>query len=201
MNVRFRGQSGHWHSSGHKAAFAGTTAEPSPQLTHRRAAEHLGDAGAGGAGDAVRQRVGRKEAMRDDFIIGRRRGVLAEFAHDVERHVVAPRRPLVEEHAVQGRRRGQQDIAFLGQLARERREERLAGLHPAAGQVPALHIRMLDQEDAAAAVDHHGARAQGRSARETPVDMHQPPDQRLKRAAQALQRHGSERCQTGPFQD
>ena len=41
---------------------------PSPQLAHRHAAEHLGDAGAGGAAGALGQRAGRKEAVRDDFM-------------------------------------------------------------------------------------------------------------------------------------
>ena len=50
---------------------------------------------------SVRQRIEREEAVRDDFTIGLRRAVLAEVAHDVQRHMVAPRRPLVEEHAVQ----------------------------------------------------------------------------------------------------
>jgi hypothetical protein len=52
---------------------------------------------------------------------------------------------------------------------------------------------MLDQEDAALAVDHHGARAQRGAARKAPIEMHQRPDRRVKRAADGLQKSSQSR--------
>jgi hypothetical protein len=128
-----------------------------------------------------------KKTVLDDFMIGHRRAVLREFAHDIKRDVVAARHPAVEEQTVQLRLAGEPYIALLGQFARQRREHGLAGLDAAAGQVLAIYVRMLDQEDAAGAIDHHGARAQRRAARETPIQMHQRPDDRLEGAAKCVQ--------------
>src|SRR5882757_6139234 len=78
--------------------------------------------------------------------------------------------------AVQRRGPGQLDVAFFGQFASERFEQSLAGLYPAAGQVPAIGIGVLDQEHAAVAVEHYCADTQRQPAREPPVEMHQAVD-------------------------
>ena len=59
--------------------------------------------------------------------------------------------PGIEEHAMQLRRPRELDVSFLAQLARERVAYRLADFHPAARQVPAADIAVLDEKDAAAA--------------------------------------------------
>ena len=87
--------------------------------------------------------------MVDDLAVWRRRRGLAEFAHDIDRHVVAPRIERMKEDAMQRRRPGEFDIALLRQFARERFQQRLAGLDPAAGQMPAVGVAVLDQEYAA----------------------------------------------------
>ena len=102
--------------------------------------ETSADARACGAAGVVRQGIGRKESVRDDFVIGLRLAVLAEIAHDVQRDMIAPRRPPVEVDAVQLRRSSDLNIAFLGQFARQGFEKRLAGLHAAAGQMPAVDV-------------------------------------------------------------
>ena len=63
-------------------------------------------------------------------------------------------------------------------LARQRLQQRFARLDPAAGQMPALGIGVLDQEHAALAVEHHGAHAERQPAREPPIEMQQPLDRR-----------------------
>jgi hypothetical protein len=47
---------------------------------------------------------------------------------------------------------GQLDIAFLAQLARKRRKERLTLFDPTAGQMPSRNVGMLDQEHPTLAV-------------------------------------------------
>ena len=58
--------------------------------------------------------------------------------------------------------------------------------------MPAIHIRVLDQEDAARAVDHHAARAQRPPGAKAPVEMQQRPERRLEKAAQAVDGHKSD---------
>jgi hypothetical protein len=71
--------------------------------------------------------------------------------------VIAPGGAIVEENSVQPRRRRHLDVALLAQLPRHRLGERLAGLDPAARQMPAAHIAVLDQKDPPVRVDHQGA--------------------------------------------
>jgi len=51
----------------------------------------------------------------------------------------------------------QLDIAFLAQLARKRRKQRLSFLHPTARKMPSGDIRVLDQKYAACAVQNQAA--------------------------------------------
>ena len=129
-----------------------------------RAVQHLGDAGARAGGGVGRQRVERKKAVRAISRLGCGGAGLAEVAHHVDRHVVAPRIERMEEHAVQHRRPGQLDVALLRKFARQRLQQRLAGLDPAAGQMPAVGVGVLDQEHAAVA-DRAPGRARRASAR------------------------------------
>ena len=68
--------------------------------------------------------------------------------------MIAPRRSAIEVDGVEDRRLGQLDIALLAQFALQRGEQRLAGFDAAARQVPAGDIGVLDQEDAAFAVEN-----------------------------------------------
>jgi hypothetical protein len=79
---------------------------------------------------------------------------------------------------MQTRRCAEPDIAFLGELARQRALQGLAVFHAAARQVPAGDIGVLDQEDAILAVDDHGADAKRGGTRQAPVEMHERPGER-----------------------
>ena len=74
---------------------------------------------------------------------------LREIAHHEHRHMIAARDARVEEDAVQDRRAERRDAALLHQFARQRLPDGLAGLDPAAGQMPARHVAVLDQKDPA----------------------------------------------------
>ena len=50
----------------------------------------------------------------------------------------------------------QQNTGFLINLARHRAQRRLAALHAAAGQIPAIDIGMTHQQHAALRVQHNG---------------------------------------------
>src|SRR5262249_16089975 len=108
----------------------------SPARADWRAAEHLDDVRACRCGGVIRQRIGGKEAMRDDLVVGDGGRRLAKCAHHEERDVIAAGSAIVEENSVQPRRRRHLDVALLAQLPRQRLGERLAGLDPAARQVP-----------------------------------------------------------------
>src|SRR5262249_16771890 len=98
------------------------------------------------------------------------------------------------EDAVQRRRAGELDVAFLGELARERGDQRLARLDAAAGQVPAAHISVLDQEDAALLVDDDAADAERETAREAPVQMEDAPECGVDDLAHAFHRDARRPC-------
>ena len=64
----------------------------------------------------------------------------------------------------------------------------LAHLDAAAGQIPARHVAVTDQEDAAGLVDHQRPHPERHAAAEAPIEMHGTPDRRLEPAAQPRQR-------------
>src|SRR6516165_9957013 len=162
----------------------------SPPLADRRAAEHFDDARARRGGGVVGQRIGGKEAVSDDLAIGDRRRRLAEREHDEERDVIAPGGAIVEENSMQPRRRRHLDVALLAQLPRDGPVERFAGLDPAARQVPAADVAVLDQENAPVRVDHQRARAERHRACEAPIDVQQAPQRRLERTAGPTEAEG-----------
>ena len=69
---------------------------------------------------------------------------------------------------MQDRRPFDNDIGFLGKLARQGLYERLADLDPTARQMPASNITMLDQQHPAAFVEDEAANPEG----------HRPPQQK-----------------------
>jgi putative glutathione S-transferase len=158
----------------------------SPTLRHRRAHHDLGDAGAHARHRVVGQRVAGEEAVGENLVVGLRRRRLAEGGDDVERDVVALRHPRVEINRMQRRLFDKVDVALLLELAGERIEQRFSGLDAAAGQVPAAHISVLDEEDAAALVDDKAAHPERQSARQPPIEMEAAPDRRLEGAADGL---------------
>jgi hypothetical protein len=83
----------------------------------------------------------------------------------------------IEEDAMQAGRAGKVDIAFLRQFPRQGLQQGLARFHPTARQMPAAYIAMLNEQDAARAVDHQAAHAERHSPCETPIGMQKPPDQ------------------------
>src|SRR5215207_9662584 len=151
---------------------------PSPPRAHRPAAGDLGEPGAGAAGEARGQRVEGEEARLGDLAVGRLFGDHPEIAHQVDDDVVAARGVGIEEHAVQPRLADDLDPGLLAELAPGGVERRLAGLGPAAGEMPAMGIGVADEEDALATVDHDGADAKRQAAREAPIGVEQPPDPR-----------------------
>src|SRR5712675_2899862 len=160
----------------------------SPPLAHGCAEQNLGDARARAGGRVAGQLVQTEEPGCRDLAVGQERRALAECLDDVAGDMIAPRYAAIEEHPVQSWRRRQLDIAFLGQLARERREQRLARLDTAPGQMPAAHIGVLNQEDPAVVVDHETAHTEREATGETPVEMHAAPHRRFNRLAHAAQR-------------
>src|SRR5262249_47125619 len=84
-------------------------------------------------------------------------------------------------------RLGELDIALFAQFARQRLGQRLARLDPAAGQMPATDVTVLDQENAARAVDHQRAHAQRHAAREAPVEPQHAPQRQFERTAYAFE--------------
>jgi hypothetical protein len=133
----------------------------------------------------------RKEAVRDDFMIGLRIAVLPELTNDEQCDVVATRRAFVEVDRVKLRRGSELDVALFGQLARKGFEKRLARLNAPARQMPAIDVGMLDQKNPAVSVNDNRANAQSRRTREPPIEVHDPPDDGLERSAQTIQGHGS----------
>src|ERR1700756_2242510 len=81
------------------------------------------------------------------------------------------------------------DIALFAQLARQRGHQRLARLDAAAGQMPAGDIAVLDQKHAPGAVDDDRADTEREPAREPPIGMEEPPEERLKRSAERFKLH------------
>src|SRR5712675_997718 len=160
----------------------------SPPLAHGCAEQNLGDARARAGGRVAGQLVKTEEPGCRDLAVGQGRRALAECLDDVAGDVIAPRYAAIEEHPVQSWRRRQLDIAFLGQLARERREQRLARLDTTPGQMPAAHIGVLNQEDPAVVVDHETAHTEREATGETPVEMHAAPHRRFNRLSHAAQR-------------
>jgi hypothetical protein len=133
--------------------------------------------------------------MRDDLVIRHRRGLLAERAHHEQDDVIAPGDAAVEVDAVQHRRPGQLDIPLLQDFAGECLEHGLAQFHPSAGQMPAGHIAVLDQEHAPVPVDDQRAHAERQAAREPPVDMEDAAQRRLHCPADLVEHRHPPACQ------
>ena len=72
--------------------------------------------------------------------------------------MIAAGYPRIEEHSMQSRRRREYDIAFLGELACERGDERLARLDASPRQMPAAHIGVPHQKNSALGVDYQRIR-------------------------------------------
>src|SRR5487761_2374614 len=99
----------------------------------------------------------------------------------------------VEEQAVQRRLAGNFDPSLFLQFALQGIAERFAYFHAAAGQVPTADIAVLDQKYPIFTVEHDGADPERHAARESPIEMKNPPQRRLKAPSQVLQvhRHGN----------
>ena len=149
-----------------------------PPLRRSLAVQRLGDAGARARRGVGRQRIEREKSVLGDLVVGDRRCRLPELPHHIERDVIAHRIARMEIDAVQFRRPGQFDIALLAEFARQRLEQRLARLHPAAREMPAAGIGVLDQENPALAVEHQAAHPEREPAGKPPVDMHHPVERK-----------------------
>jgi hypothetical protein len=64
-----------------------------------------------------------------------------------------------------------------------------ADFDAAARQMPAGDVAVLDQKHAVVAVQHYGADPERHAAGESPIQMKNPPQQRLKPLSQILQVH------------
>src|SRR5581483_7082752 len=111
--------------------------------------------------------------------------------------MVARRHPSIEINRMEHRRSVQLDIAFLAQLARKRRKERLTMFDPAAGEMPARNVGMLDQEHAALAIENQGANAESEAARKSPVEVEKHADKRLQATTDSAQCHAGFRLRSG----
>src|SRR5690606_10614854 len=94
----------------------------------------------------------------------------AKILDQIDGDVVAPACLQVEMHRLQKRRTGNLDIALLNDLAPQRLKHRLSAFHAAAGQLPARHISMADEENAIAGtvVDDTAHTQRHRPAQEKP---------------------------------
>jgi hypothetical protein len=78
------------------------------------------------------------------------------------------------------------DPALLAEFAMQSHTNGLAGFDPAARQVPAADIAVLNQKHAIFAVEHDGADAKRHAARKAPIEVKKPPQRRLETYSQAL---------------
>src|SRR5262249_19230598 len=147
----------------------------SPSLGDRRAAEHLGNARARRSSGTVGQRIEGEEAVPADLATRDGYRGLAECSHDEECDVITPGDAIVEEYSLRLRWRRHLDIALLLQFPRQRLTHRLADLDPAARQVPATHVAMIDQKDAPLLVDHEPAHPERHGVRKAPIGMQDAP--------------------------
>src|SRR5690348_8973606 len=95
------------------------------------------------------------------------------------------------------RRGAQFDIAFLAQLARKRRKQRLVLLDAATRQMPSGNIGVLDQEHPAVAVQDQAAHAESQASRKPPISVEKRPYQRLQLATDKTDGHGVVRLRSG----
>src|SRR5215469_15690775 len=65
------------------------------------------------------------------------------------------------------------DVAFLFEFASKGVEHGFARLDSATREMPAAHIRVLDQEHAALPIDHETTHAERQSARQAPAEVHE----------------------------
>src|SRR5215210_7582192 len=69
------------------------------------------------------------------------------------------------------------DARFLDQLALQSRKRRLVRLDASARQMPAGHVGVPDQKNAAGVVENRRADAKGQPTGEPPVEMERPADE------------------------
>src|SRR5260370_28404896 len=110
--------------------------------------------------------------MRHDFVVRNRRRRLTKVTYYEQYHVIALRNRRMEIDAELLRRPDKLDVALLLEFAREGVEHGLARLDATARKMPAVNIRVLDQEHAALPVDHEAAHAERQSARQAPIQGH-----------------------------
>jgi hypothetical protein len=103
--------------------------------------------------------------------------------------MVPARDVAVEEQPVQDGFTHELNTALFDQLAPQRLQKRLSGLDPAARQVPAGHIAVLDQEYAIVPVDHHRADPERHATGKAPVEVENAPQNRLKTFPQVRRIH------------
>ena len=85
----------------------------------------------------------------------------------------------VEENAVQNGFTLEFNPPFFDQFATQRVQEGFADFDPAAWQMPAGDVAVLDQKHLAIAVEHDAANPKGHAAGETPIQMKQPAQRRF----------------------
>src|SRR5262249_11104217 len=133
----------------------------SPTLGNSGSAQHFRETSTSGLRCTLRQRVGCKKTMVNDFIIRLWGGFLSKPTHHKHGDVVAAGHARIEKDAMQDWRLGQGKIAFFGEFASKRGQQRLTDLHATSWQMPTRHIAMPDQKDAALPINDHRLHAQG----------------------------------------
>ena len=157
----------------------GASGRAPPRGRRRLAFEHLSDPQPRTGGGVVRQ-IGRiEEAAGHDLAIRLREAVLPVVPEHIDRDMIARRDVAIMEDAVQQRRAVELDPPLLLQLAPQRFDKAFTNLDPAAGQIPAMDIAVLDQEHLVVGVEHDGADSERHAADQPPVEMKHPPDLRL----------------------
>lgn len=129
-----------------------------------------------------RQIIERKEAGFDDLAIWQTRRNLAKGSDHIKQNMITWRREIIAVDRKKIRFARQQDIAFLGKLGLQRVARVLASLDPATRKMPARHVGMANQKNAAVAIKHHRPHPHGHPACQAEPEMKHPAEQTIRKA-------------------
>lgn len=128
--------------------------------------------------DGLRQRIGRDHGRLGDLAALAVVAISLPVTHQEHRDMVAGEVREIGEDTMQSGRAGQPDADLLGELAGERRLNRLAPFDAAAWEEPAGPIGMAHEQHAPIFADDHALRAE----REPPAQAPEGPEHGRDRA-------------------
>src|SRR5262245_37453600 len=101
-----------------------------------------------------------EKTVLNNFVVRPRWRNLTKASDDIEKDMIAARDAGIQENPMQNWVRGEYNIAFFGDFTGESRHQRLADLDSSAGEVPARHVAVPDQEYSILFIDHKGLHSQ-----------------------------------------